>query len=107
DAYDNEEEIIVTGWSPHWKFQAYDLKYLDDPEGSFGGEETIDTFVREGLQDDMPEAYQILDNFNWESADMEEIMLEMSEGVDPEEAAANWIENNQDKVSEWTEGVVE
>jgi len=107
DAYDSEEEIIVTGWSPHWKFQSYDLKYLEDPEGSFGGEETIDTFVREGLEDDMPEAYQILDNFFWESADMEEIMLEMSEGADPEEAAANWIENNQDKVSEWTEGVVE
>lgn len=107
DAYESEEEIIVTGWSPHWKFQSYDLKYLEDPEGSFGGEETIDTFVREGFEDDMPEAYQILDNFFWESADMEEIMLEMSEGADPAEAARTWIDNNQDKVSEWTEGVVE
>ena len=22
-----KEEIIVTGWSPHWKFTSYDLKY--------------------------------------------------------------------------------
>lgn len=104
DAYDNEEDIVVTGWSPHWKFQAYDLKYLEDPEESFGGAETIDTFTREGLEDDMPEAYQILDNFYWEAADMEQIMLEMSEGADPAEAARTWIDNNQDKVSEWTEG---
>lgn len=107
DAYESEEDIIVTGWSPHWKFQSYDLKYLEDPEGSFGGEETIDTFVREGLEEDMPEAYEILDNFHWEASDMEAVMLEIQDGVDPEEAAQNWIENNQDKVSEWTEGVVE
>ncbi|GEK91298.1 hypothetical protein AKA01nite_09200 [Alkalibacterium kapii] len=107
DAYENEEEIVVTGWSPHWKFQSYDLKYLDDPQEVFGGEETIDTFVREGFKDDMPEAYEILDNFHWEASDMESVMLEIQDGADPEDAAENWIENNQDKVSEWTEGVVE
>ncbi|MDN6193639.1 MAG: glycine betaine ABC transporter substrate-binding protein [Alkalibacterium sp.] len=107
DAYENEEEIIVTGWSPHWKFQSYDLKYLDDSKEVFGGEETIDTFVREDLEDDMSEAYQILDNFYWEASDMESVMLEIQDGTDPEEAAENWINDNQDKVAEWTDGVIE
>ncbi|SFC69385.1 glycine betaine/proline transport system substrate-binding protein [Alkalibacterium subtropicum] len=107
DAIEDEEDIIVTGWSPHWMFQSYDLKYLEDPEGSFGGEETIDTFVRTGLEEDMPEAYEILDNFHWDAADMESVMLEIQEGADPEEAAQNWIDNNEETVSEWTEGVVE
>lgn len=102
-AYGNEEDIIVTGWTPHWKFQSYDLKYLDDPEGVFGEAETINTLVREGFEEDSPRAYEILNNFYWEPADMEEVMLEIEDGTSPGEAAENWISNNQDKVDEWLE----
>jgi glycine betaine/proline transport system substrate-binding protein len=107
DAYANEEDIIVTGWSPHWKFQTYDLKYLEDPQGIFGAAETIDTFTRIGFADDFPEANQILDNFYWETADMESVMLAIQEGAEPADAARDWIEENQDTVSEWTEGITE
>lgn len=104
-AYEKEEPIIVTGWSPHWKFSSYDLKFLEDPEGSFGDEQYIGTMVREGLEEDMPEAYKILDAFYWTPEDMEEVMLDMAEGIDPEEAAATWVEENQDKVGEWTKDI--
>lgn len=104
-AYENEEPIIVTGWSPHWKFSSYDLKFLEDPEGSFGDEQYISTMVREGLEEDMPEVYQVLDEFYWTAEDMEEVMLDMSEGMEPEEAASKWIEKNQDKVDEWIKGI--
>lgn len=104
DAIDNEEPIIVTGWSPHWKFQKYDLKYLEDPKGIFGDAETINTMVRQGLEEEKPAAYQILDKFQWESADIEGIMLEVSNGTAVEEAAAAWIEENSEKVAEWTDG---
>lgn len=104
DAIENEEPIIVTGWTPHWKFIAYDLKYLEDPKESFGGEETINTFARLGLEKDNPNAYKILDQFNWDTSDMESVMLEISQGVEAEDAAKNWIEDNQDKVDEWIDG---
>ncbi|WP_066174278.1 glycine betaine ABC transporter substrate-binding protein [Bacillus marinisedimentorum] len=107
DAIEAEEAIVVTGWTPHWKFSKYDLKYLDDPEGVFGGEEKIHTIARKGLEGDMPNAYKILDQFNWETSDMESVMLEVNEGADPEEAAANWIKENEEKVAEWTEGAEE
>ena len=103
-AIKNEEPIIVTGWNPHWKFSAYDLKYLEDPKGTFGGSENINTIVRKGLEEDMPNAYKILDRFNWEPQDMEAVMFDAQE-VSFEEAANNWIEENQDKVAQWTEGV--
>ncbi|GAQ19610.1 glycine betaine/carnitine transport binding protein GbuC precursor [Oceanobacillus picturae] len=105
NAIENEEDVIVTGWTPHWKFQAYDLKYLEDPEGSFGEAETIDTMVREGLEEELPNAYKILDQFNWTTDDMESVMLDIYNGASPEEAAATWVEDNQDKVDEWLNGV--
>ncbi|WP_053220433.1 glycine betaine ABC transporter substrate-binding protein [Virgibacillus senegalensis] len=107
EAYDNEEPIVVTGWTPHWKFAKYDLKYLEDPEGVFGEAEEIKTMVRQGLENEKPNAYKILDQFNWEPADMEEVMLEISNGTTPEDAAATWVEDNAEKVAEWTEGTEE
>ncbi|WP_373370398.1 glycine betaine ABC transporter substrate-binding protein [Alkalicoccobacillus plakortidis] len=105
NAINNEDPIVVTGWTPHWMFATYDLKYLDDPEGVFGEEESIHTFTREGLAEDAPEANTVLDNFHWTEDEMGEVMLDIQEGTDPEEAAANWVESNQDRVDEWTNGV--
>lgn len=105
EAYENEEPIIVTGWTPHWKFAKYDLKYLEDPKEVFGGAEQIKTMVRAGLEEDKPNAYKLLDQFQWTAADMEEIMLNVTDGAEPAEAAKTWIEENQDKVGEWTNGV--
>ncbi|KOP83326.1 glycine betaine ABC transporter substrate-binding protein [Cytobacillus solani] len=103
-AYNNQEPIIITGWSPHWMFSAFDLKYLDDPKGSFGGAESIHTIVRKGLEQDAPGAYKILDQFSWEPSDMEAVMVDITDGMDPTEAAEKWVDANPDKVSEWKNG---
>ena len=103
-AINNKEPIIVTGWSPHWMFSSFDLKYLDDPKGSFGGAEDINTLVRKGLEQDAPGAYKILDQFAWEMSDMEAVMVDVADGMNAAEAAGKWIEANPDKVAKWTEG---
>ena len=103
-AIDKKEPIIVTGWSPHWMFSTYDLKYLEDPNKSFGGAENINTIARQGLEQDAPGAYKILDQFFWETGDMEDVMVEVAGGMSPSEAAEKWISANPDKVSEWTKG---
>ncbi|MDY0406240.1 glycine betaine ABC transporter substrate-binding protein [Virgibacillus sp. 179-BFC.A HS] len=97
EAIDKKEPIIVTGWSPHWKFAKYDLKYLDDPKGVFGDAETINTMVRKGLKDDMPNAYKVLDNFHWDTDDMEDTMLAIQDGEDPAKAAADWVKKTKTK----------
>ena len=97
----NEEWIVVTGWTPHWKFAQWDLKYLDDPKGVYGGAEEITTIARLGLKEDMPEVYEFLDKFNWTPADMEAVMLAMQDEMTPDEAAGKWIQDNRDKVNAW------
>lgn len=102
DAVERDELVIVTGWSPHWKFAEWDLKYLDDPLGVFGDEEYIATFVRHGLQEDMPEVYAFLSNFQWGAEDIGAVMAMNSEtGADPADSARTWINENQDLVQSW------
>jgi glycine betaine/proline transport system substrate-binding protein len=97
DAINNEEPIVVTGWAPHWMFGRWDLKILDDPQNVFGKAETINTIVRQGLEEDQPELYRFLNEFDWFSIEegLGEVMVAIQEGTTPEEAAADYVENNQ------------
>ncbi|MDQ0216618.1 glycine betaine/proline transport system substrate-binding protein [Oikeobacillus pervagus] len=106
-AYDKEEPIIVTGWIPHWKFSKFDLKFLEDPKGVYGEEENIHTIARKDLKKDLPEAYKVLDQFNWTSDDMGEVMVKIEDGMKPDKAAEQWIKDNKNLVQKWTKGVKE
>ena len=80
-AINNEENVVVTGWTPHWMFARFDLK---------------------GLEEDMPEAYAILDAFEWTPEQMGEVMLmNQEDGSDPYENAKQWVEDNQNVVEQW------
>lgn len=101
-AYKDKKPIIVTGWTPHWMFAKYELKYLEDPKGTFGKDEEIRTIVRKGLKDTLPSAYAVLDRFEWTAEDMAVVMSAIVDGKKPEEAAADWVKNNAAKVDAWT-----
>jgi len=102
EAIQKERWIVVTGWTPHWMFGRWDLKYLDDPRRVYGEKEYIGTFVRKGLAEDMPEVYTFLKNFKWSPEDMEQVMLyAQEEDTDPYQAALRWMENNESLVNSW------
>ncbi len=104
-AINNEQDIVVTGWTPHWMFARWDLKYLEDPENVYGGAEQIHTIARQGLEEDMSEAYAILDAFQWTPEQMGEVMLmNQEDDADPYENAKQWVEDNQDVVEDWLNG---
>lgn len=105
DAYEKEEPIIVTGWTPHWMFGAMDLKYLEDPKGVYGGAEQIHTFVRDGLEEDHPDAYKFLDQFNWTADDMSVVMVDILNGASGDEAAKAYIDSHPDQVDAWLAGI--
>ncbi len=102
DAIKNNNWVVVTGWTPHWKFSRWELKYLKDPKGIYGGEETINTIVRKGLKAELPEVYTVLDNFNWTPAQCEALIAANQEdGADPYENAKRWVSENRDLVNSW------
>lgn len=100
-AIKNKQPIVITGWSPHWMFAKYGLKYLEDPKGAMGQAESIHTIARQGLKDDQPEVYNVLKNFHWTKDDMESVMLAINEGQDPTDAAKDWITAHPEQVAEW------
>ncbi|MCH8475357.1 MAG: glycine betaine ABC transporter substrate-binding protein [Opitutales bacterium] len=101
-AISDGENIVVTGWTPHWKFAAYDLKYLEDPENVFGDAEAIHTIVTPDLMSKSPEAYNFLNNFNWTADQMAEVMIMFTqEDMSEMEAARAWIAENRDQVESW------
>ena len=104
EAIQEQRWIVVTGWTPHWKFAKYDLKYLQDPLGVYGEEERIHTIVRKGLQEDMPKVYSFLENFYWEPEDMQAVMLlAKDEDISYQRAAQKWIQENKVLVDSWIE----
>ncbi|NLA37971.1 MAG: glycine betaine ABC transporter substrate-binding protein [Methanomicrobiales archaeon] len=96
-----EKWVVVTGWSPHWKFGRYDLKFLDDPKGVYSGAEDIVTLARQGLATDDPEAYAILERFEWTGEDIALVMTDIAGGMPEEEAAQKWVNANRDRVDAW------
>lgn len=99
--YQDEEWIAVTGWTPHWKFGEYDLKFLDDPENVYGEEETINALVREGLEEDAPDAHAFFDNYFMTDEEISGVMTKIQETGDELGSAEEWVEDNMDVVEEW------
>lgn len=104
-AIQRQEPIIVTSWRPHWMWAAYDLKYLEDPEGVFGDAETINTLVNAEWAEGAPEdVMAFLDAFHWTGEQMGAVMLAITqEGAEPMAAARAWIAENPDVVAGWLE----
>lgn len=102
-AIDSNEAVAVTGWAPHWKFARWDLKFLEDPKGTYGGVENIHTVTRKGLSEDMPEVAEFLTNFYLDGQQLGDLMgaIADNEDVDPIVTAREWMGNNEELVNSW------
>lgn len=100
-AVNAEEPIAITAWKPHWMFTAYDIRYLEDPEGLMGGSEEISAIARQGLEEEDPRAFELLDNINLTEKQLGELELAIVEAEDPEEGTRAWLEENRDVVEPW------
>ncbi len=102
-AIDNGDWIVVTGWSPHWKFARYDLKYLEDPLGNFGETELVQSAARLGFSAEYPEVAALFENMEFNSEEIGSLM-DIMDGVPDagvERAVREWISENEELVQSW------
>jgi glycine betaine/proline transport system substrate-binding protein len=100
-AYANEEWIAITGWTPHWKFAEYDLKFLDDPKKSYGEAEELHILANKDFSTRFPEVAEMLKKFSVDDNQIGSLEALINEGMKPEDAARKWIEDNQDLINSW------
>ena len=110
-ATNSGDDILVTLWRPHWAYDAFPVRDLEDPEGAMGGAENIYNFSRTGFSDDNPYVAQLLQNLVLDDehlASLENVMFSDDNygGENLDKAAAEWAGDNSDFIDEWKAGAL-
>ncbi|MDC3417465.1 glycine betaine ABC transporter substrate-binding protein [Aquibacillus salsiterrae] len=101
NAIENEEPIVSPLWSPHWVFSKYDLKFLDDPQKTFGGVEKIHHATRQGFTEDYPEVSEWFKNWKMDDQQIGELIDYVESAEEPLDGAKKWVNENQEIIGEW------
>lgn len=105
NAIKRRENIVFTGWEPHWLFFRYELKYLDDPREVFQENEQIHTIGRNGFTEDHPQATIFFERMVLTENQINELLYEVLLSRDPAEGVQAWIDKNEIIVNQWVKGL--
>lgn len=115
-AVSRQEPILFYFWTPHSVHAQYDLTEVELPayseecyaEAETGGvacdypPDNLFKIVSAELAEKAPEAYQFIQNMNYTTEDQIEMIAAVElEGKTPQEAAQEWIDNNQETWQQW------
>jgi glycine betaine/proline transport system substrate-binding protein len=104
DAAENNEIIVITGWTPHWMFDEWDLKFLEDPLEIFGEPQTIEAYAAKGLSEKYPEVGGFLGKYSFEEGEIASLMKQFKDipdGADLMQIPKDWISANTGLVDSW------
>ena len=93
------ENIAVTLWRPHWAYDAYPVKDLEDPEGAMGEPDDIYAYGTAGFSEEYPQVAEWIGNFTMDHetiAELENVMFNDFGGDDHAGAVDQWVEDNPD-----------
>lgn len=100
-AVDNEEPIVVTGWTPHSMFGRWDLRFLEQDKDVVWGTGNIHIMGRRDIMTTKPELAQFLSNFFFTEAQMGDLIVTVFDAANEEEGARQWMNDNMDVVEKW------
>lgn len=105
-ATDAGENIAVTLWQPHWAYDAFPVKNLEDPKGLLGETEGIHSFGSLSFEKNFPTASEWIKGFTLDSkklASLENAMFNSGgSSTDYGPAVKQWISDNQEFVDSLT-----
>jgi len=105
-AIKDDENIVVTLWRPHWAYDEFPIRDLEDPEGTLGSAESIHSLARTGFEDDYPQLTEWIKNFKFSSELLFSLENVMYNGdIDASEydgIVSDWMKEHQDYVDSLT-----
>lgn len=103
-AVSNKEPIVVTLWRPHWAFDKYKLRYLDDPKHLMNpkGAEELQSVSRKGFSKDFPEVTRWIKDFKISSDQLAKLESQINSTKNQEEGVKKWVSENKNITNGWT-----
>jgi glycine betaine/proline transport system substrate-binding protein len=102
-AYKDNKWLVITGWSPHWMFSKYELKYLADPKNTFGSAEGLHILTNKEFTQKQPAIAAMLRKFKLNDQQIGSLEGLINQGLLPQDAAKKWIQDNRTLVNSWLE----
>ncbi|HIW47316.1 MAG TPA: glycine betaine ABC transporter substrate-binding protein [Candidatus Yaniella excrementigallinarum] len=108
-ATESGDNIVVTLWRPHWAYDAYPVRDLEDPEGAMGETEAIHGTANADWAEDEDNADVVgwLEDFEMDSDTLYSLENEMfNENPDTDDyrpIIEDWVAENQDYVDGLTD----
>lgn len=107
-AIDDKKFVVVTGWTPHWMFDRFELKMLDDPKKVFGDAEVIQAIAWKGFSEKDPFAAELIKKISLTDKQLSSLMTAMAESTtDEADAAREWVHAHRELVDSWIPQVVQ
>src|SRR5690625_1653478 len=109
EAIANEEEIVVTLWTPYWATEHYDVRALEDPDDIYGDAESVRTLARTGFSDEYPEIARMVENFSLTTEQIATLQDTIVNEVQDDVPAAveAWLEDNPEVLEQMSADLTE
>ena len=99
----HKDWIVVTGWSPHWMFGAWNLRYIADPKGVLGSYERIHALARKGFYQDNIAAATMIARM-WIPLDQLQAAMYDARETSYEAAVKKYMDNHKERINYWVTG---
>lgn len=94
-AINQNKAVVVTGWEPHYMWDRFDLRYLEDPKEVFPLDSAL-IVARKGFAEAQPELAKFFKNFFLEDKYLYDLMDKFKEADDELKVAEQWYNENKD-----------
>ncbi|QNK64650.1 glycine betaine ABC transporter substrate-binding protein [Pedobacter sp. PAMC26386] len=93
---DAKKPVVITGWSPHYIFSNYKLKFLSDPKKVFGEVETLQTVANKDFVKLNPQVSSFFRNFQLDDDQLGSLMSALKGADDEKVAVERWLTDHSE-----------